>query len=108
MGITQISDTKSWEVDVINSDVPVFVDFWAEWCGPCRMVVPIFDELSKEYDGKVKFAKVNVDDANEIAAKYNVFSIPTLIVFKDGEVLSQQTGASPKDALKSLIDKALE
>jgi thioredoxin 1 len=108
MTLIKVSNIKEWQKEVINSDVPVFVDFWADWCGPCRMVVPIFDELSKEYDGKVKFAKVNVDDANEIAAKYNVFSIPTLIVFKDGEVLSQQTGASPKDALKSLIDKALE
>jgi thioredoxin 1 len=108
MALIKVSNIKEWQKEVINSDIPVFVDFWAEWCGPCRMVVPIFDELSKEYEGKVKFAKVNVDDANEIAAKYNVFSIPTLILFKGGEVITQQTGASNSDTLKVLIDKALE
>ena len=74
MGITQISDTKSWEVDVINSDVPVFVDFWAEWCGPCRMVGPVVEELANDYDGKVKFVKVNVDEGTlSVAVCFVVF-----------------------------------
>ena len=106
MGITQISDTKSWEVDVINSDVPVFVDFWAEWCGPCRMVGPVVEELANDYDGKVKFVKVNVDEANELASKYNVFSIPTLILLNKGEIVSQQVGAASKESYQSMIDRA--
>jgi thioredoxin len=107
MGITQISDAKSWEVDVINSDIPVFVDFWAEWCGPCRMVGPVVEELANDYDGKVKFVKVNVDEANELASKYNVFSIPTLILLNKGEIVSQQVGAASKESYKNMIDRAL-
>ena len=107
MGITQISDTKSWEVDVINSDIPVFVDFWAEWCGPCRMVGPVVEELANDYDGKVKFVKVNVDEANELASKYNVFSIPTLIILNKGEIVSQQVGAASKESYQGMIDRAL-
>ena len=107
MAVTQISDAKSWEVDVINSDILVFVDFWAEWCGPCRMVGPVVEELAADYDGKVKFVKVNVDDANELASKYNVFSIPTVILFNKGEVVSQQVGAASKESYQSMIDRAL-
>jgi len=107
MGITQISDAKSWEIDVINSDIPVFVDFWAEWCGPCRMVGPVVEELANDYDGKVKFVKVNVDEANELASKYNVFSIPTLILLNKGEIVSQQVGAASKESYKNMIDRAL-
>ncbi len=108
MGITKVSDSKTWETDVMNSPIPSFVDFWAEWCGPCRMVGPVVDELSDDYDGKVNFVKVNVDEANEIASKYNVFSIPTLILFNKGEVVAQQVGAASKDTLKNMIDRALE
>jgi len=107
MGITQISDAKSWEIDVINSNIPVFVDFWAEWCGPCRMVGPVVEELANDYDGKVKFVKVNVDEANELASKYNVFSIPTLILLNKGEIVSQQVGAASKESYKNMIDRAL-
>jgi len=107
MGITQISDAKSWEIDVINSNIPVFVDFWAEWCGPCRMVGPVVEELANDYDGKVKFVKVNVDEANELASKYNVFSIPTLILLNKGEIISQQVGAASKESYKNMIDRAL-
>ena len=82
MAITEIDNPKSWETDVINSDKPVFVDFWAQWCGPCRMVGPVVEELAGDYDGKVNFVKVNVDNAQEIAQKYNVFSIPTLLLLK--------------------------
>lgn len=107
MGITQVSDTKSWEIDVINSDLPVFVDFWAEWCGPCRMVGPVVEELASDYEGKVKFVKVNVDEANDLASKYNVFSIPTLVLLKQGKVVSQQVGAASKESYKNMIDRAL-
>lgn len=107
MAITQVSDTKTWETDVMNSPIPVFVDFWAEWCGPCRMVSPVVEELAGEYDGKVKFVKVNVDEANEIASKYNVFSIPTLALFNKGEIIGQQVGAASKDSYKNMIDSAL-
>ena len=108
MGITQISDTKTWETDVMNSSLPVFVDFWAEWCGPCRMVSPVVEELAAEYEGKVTFVKVNVDEANELASKYNVFSIPTLAIFSKGQVVSQQVGAASKESYKNMIDRALE
>ena len=108
MGITEISDTKSWEINVIQSDMPVFVDFWAQWCGPCRMVGPVVEELANDYQGKVKFVKVNVDEANDLAAKYNVFSIPTLIILNKGTIVSQQVGAASKESYKNMIDRALQ
>ena len=108
MGITQITDAKTWETNVINSEKPVFVDFWAEWCGPCRMVGPVVEELAGDYDGKVNFVKVNVDQAGELASKYNVFSIPTLILLHKGEVIAQQVGAGSKEAFQNMIDRALE
>lgn len=106
MGITQISDAKTWEIDVINSDVPVFVDFWAEWCGPCRMLGPRFEELSKEMTN-VKFGKVNVDENQDTAGKFGIRSIPTMLVFKKGEVAGTIVGALPKDALKEKIESFL-
>ena len=108
MAITKVSDTKTWEIDVMSSPVPVFVDFWAEWCGPCRMVGPVVEELSADFDGKVKFVKVNVDEANELASKYNVFSIPTLMILNKGEVVTQQVGAASKDTYKNMINEVLE
>ena len=108
MTITKVSDTKTWEIDVIGSPVPVFVDFWAEWCGPCRMVGPVVEELAVDFDGKVKFVKVNVDEANELASKYNVFSIPTLIILNKGKVIAQQVGAGSKDMYKNMIDNELK
>ena len=108
MTITKVSDTKTWEIDVIGSPVPVFVDFWAEWCGPCRMVGPVVEELAVDFDGKVKFVKVNVDEANELASKYNVFSIPTLIILNKGKVIAQQVGAGSKYMYKNMIDNALK
>ncbi len=107
MTVTQVSDAKSWEVNVVNSDIPVFVDFWAEWCGPCRMVSPVVEELANDYEGKVKFVKVNVDEANELASKFNVFSIPTLILLNKGELVSQQVGAASKESYKNMIERAL-
>ena len=108
MTITKVSDTKAWEIDVVGSLVPVFVDFWAEWCGPCRMVGPVVEELAVDFDGKVKFVKVNVDEASELASKYNVFSIPTLIILNKGKVIAQQVGAGSKDMYKNMIDNALK
>ena len=108
MAVKEIEDSKTWQTDVIGSEKPVFVDFWAEWCGPCRMVSPVVEELSNDYDGKVKFVKVNVDQNNEIASKYNIFSIPTLAIFNKGEIVSQQVGAASKGSYKNMIDKALE
>ena len=108
MGITEVSDAKSWEINVINSDIPVFVYFWAQWCGPCRMVSPVVEELANDYQGKVKFVKVNVDEANELASKYNVFSIPTLILLNKGEIISQQVGAASKESYKNMIERALQ
>ena len=97
----------SFDTDVVNNTKPVLVDFWAEWCGPCRMVGPVVEELANDYDGKVKFVKVNVDEANELASKYNVFSIPTLILLNKGEIVSQQVGAASKESYQSMIDRAL-
>ncbi len=108
MAVTKVSDAQAWEASVISSPVPVFVDFWAEWCGPCKMVGPVIDELAGDYKDRVSFVKVNVDEAGELASKYNVFSIPTLIVFHKGEIVSQQVGAASKESYRGMIDKALE
>lgn len=99
---------QNWDKEVIGSQIPVFVDFWAEWCGPCRMVGPVIEELAGEYAGKVNFVKVNVDENNELASKYNVFSIPTLALFNKGQIVAQQVGAASKASYKTMIDRALE
>jgi thioredoxin 1 len=93
--------------EVIKSETPVLVDFWAPWCGPCRMVAPIVDELSQEYDGKVKFVKLNTDDNVQTASTYGIRSIPTLLVFKGGEVAGQIVGFRPKSDLKKRLDAVL-
>ena len=100
-------DSKNWEKEVMASSIPVFVDFWAEWCGPCRMVSPVIEELANEYAGKISFVKVNVDENNELASKYNVFSIPTLALFNKGQIVAQQVGAASKGSYKNMIDSAL-
>ena len=107
MALEKITTTAEWQSKVLDSPMPVFVDFWAEWCGPCRMVSPVVEELAGEYDGKVNFVKVNVDEAGEVASKYSVFSIPTLMLFNKGEIIAQNVGASSKDSYKKMIDKAL-
>ena len=105
--VNEIKNSQQFEQLVLNSANPVFVDFWAEWCGPCRSVSPVVEELSSEYDGKVDFVKINVDENAELAQKYNVFSIPTLAIFKNGEVVSQKVGASTKESFKTMIDSSL-
>lgn len=97
----------SFEDDVLNSEKPVLVDFWAEWCGPCRMVGPVVDELAGEYEGKAKIGKVNVDENSQISTKYGIRSIPSLLIFKDGEVVDQIVGAVPKNQLKKQLDAQL-
>jgi len=100
-------DEAKFEESVLKAKTPVLVDFWAPWCSPCRMVAPIVDELSDEYEGKVSFFKVNVDNNQAVAGKYGVMSIPTLILFKDGKPVTNIVGFKPKDELKKNLDKAL-
>ena len=106
MATVAVTDA-TFDAEVKQADVPVVVDFWAEWCGPCKQIGPALEELSDEYDGKVKIVKVNVDSDMNAAAGLNVRGIPVLFLFKDGEVVSNKTGAAPKAALKSWIDSAL-
>ena len=100
-------DEAKFEDAVLKADKPVLVDFWAPWCGPCRMVTPVVEELAEEYDGKMGFMKVNVDDNPKIASQYGVMSIPTLIIFKEGAPISNIVGFRPKNELKKNLDEAL-
>ncbi len=104
-----MNDIKSPEQfeKALASTNPVFVDFWAEWCGPCRSVSPVVEKLSQEYGGKVDFVKINIDDNDELAKKYNIFSIPTHAIFKNGEIVSQQAGAASKESFKTMINSSL-
>ena len=103
---TDTSDA-TFEQDVLQNEAPVLVDFWAPWCGPCRMVAPIVEELADEYEGKVEFRKLNTDDNPRTAAKYGIRSIPTLLVFKAGEPVGQIIGFRPKSDLKKRLDSVL-
>jgi thioredoxin 1 len=100
----QITD-GSFEQDVLQSDIPVLIDFWAPWCGPCRAMGPVIDELAEEFDGQVKIVKMNVDENSATPGKYGIRAIPTLILFKDGEVVDQSTGAVSKSSIKEMITK---
>lgn len=106
MATVSVTDA-TFESEVLQSDIPVVVDFWAEWCGPCKQIGPALEELSSEYDGKVKIAKVNVDENMESPAKLGVRSIPALFMFKDGEVVSNKVGGGPKTELQDWINNAL-
>lgn len=101
-------DTSNFEKDVLNSVEPVVVDFWAEWCGPCKMIAPSLDEIAKELEGKVKVAKINIDENPELATQFGVRSIPTLLMFKSGEVTSNMVGAAPKSRLSDWIKGGIE
>ncbi|MFR9307290.1 MAG: thioredoxin [Lachnospiraceae bacterium] len=93
----------NFENEVLKSDKPVLVDFWATWCGPCRMLSPVISELAEEYEGRVKVGKVNVDEQQELAMKYRVASIPTVILFKDGQPVQTSVGARPKAQLEAML-----
>jgi len=106
MAVSEVTD-KNFEGEVLKADLPVLVDFWAEWCGPCKVISPIVEEISGELEGKLKVAKVNVDDAQDLAGKYNIMSIPTLLLFKDGEPVEQIVGAVGKDQILDKINPKL-
>ena len=106
MSLTHTTD-ETFDQDVIQSDQPVLLDFWAEWCGPCKMIGPILGELSEEYADKVKIVKLNVDENNNTPIQYAVRSIPTLILFKEGQVQAQHIGAAAKGQLKQFLDTNL-
>ncbi len=106
MAIKHISDF-SFDQDVLKSDTPVLVDFWAEWCGPCKMIAPILDEVSRDYDGRLQVAKVNVDENQALPAKFGVRGIPTLILFKNGAQVATKVGAVSKSQLTLFIDSHL-
>ena len=103
----EITDAE-FDQEVLNADLPVVVDFWAEWCGPCKVIAPILEELANEYDGKIKFVKVDTEENFETPSTYGILSLPTLLVFKEGRQIERITGARPKGDLKRYLDKALE
>jgi thioredoxin len=104
--ITNVTDA-SFETDVLKSSQPVLIDFWATWCGPCRAIAPVVEQLAGEYEGKVKVVKVNIDENPKTPTQYDVRSIPTLLMFKDGKVVGQIVGAVPKPKIEELVKKAL-
>lgn len=106
MATISVTD-DTFDAEVRQSDIPVVVDFWAEWCGPCKQIGPALEELSNEFDGKIKIVKVNVDENPNSPAQLGVRGIPALFLFKDGEVVSNKTGAAPKAALQSWIEEAV-
>lgn len=99
----EITDAN-FDSEVINSDKPVLIDFWAVWCGPCKLIAPVVEEVAKEYDGKFKVGKMDIDNNPNVAMKYGIRSIPTLLIFKDGKVVDQIVGAVPKNVITSKMD----
>ncbi|MDA8243178.1 MAG: thioredoxin [Elusimicrobia bacterium] len=106
MSEIQLNDAN-FEQEVEKSDMPVLVDFWAPWCGPCRMLAPVIEELAKEYAGKVKVCKLNTDEAQDTAGKYRISAIPTVLIFKKGELVQQLVGLQPKEEIKKHLDELL-
>ncbi|RKX85293.1 MAG: thioredoxin [Spirochaetes bacterium] len=98
-----VVENHNFKEEVLESKVPVIADFWAEWCVPCKMVEPILEEMAKEYEGKIKIAKINVDENGEIASQFNIVSIPTLLLFKDGNIVRKQIGAVPRHIIENMI-----
>lgn len=98
---------ENFDVEVLKADKPVLVDFYADWCGPCKMMAPAIEKLAEEYDGKAVVGKLNVDESGEIAARYGIMNIPTLILFKNGEIVKKMVGLQNRDTLKKLMDMAL-
>ena len=104
----EIFTDNSWKTEVLNSALPVVVDFWAEWCMPCHMISPIVEEIAKEYEGKIKAGKLNVDENPDVAGKYRVMGIPTLLFFNGGEVVDRIVGVVPKKVIEDKIEKTLK
>lgn len=105
MGDNVIKLTKNNFKEIINGDVPCLVDFWATWCGPCRMLGPVIDEIADDYEGKLIVGKVNIDEEMELAQEYRVMTIPTVMIFKNGEIVDKNIGAIPKEDMEDFIDK---
>jgi thioredoxin 1 len=101
------ADAGNWEIEVLKSSQLVMVDFWAVWCGPCQMVAPVVEELAKEYEGKLKVMKLNTDEAQDVAVRYQIMSIPTILFFKNGEPVEKLVGVRPKPQFKQIIDTLL-
>ena len=98
-----VIDTSNFINEVLNSDKPVLIDFWASWCGPCRMLSPVVEEIAAEYEGKIKVGKINIDEQPQLAAKYNVASIPTLMLFKNGKPVNTSVGVKPKRVIEAML-----
>lgn len=103
MGAEVEVTAENFEAEVLKSELPVLADFWAEWCVPCKMIAPVLQEIASEQSGKIKIAKVNVDDQGELASQFGIVSIPTLLLFKDGEVVNKQVGAGSKDMIEAVF-----
>jgi len=100
-------DSENFESEITNSNVPVVVDFWAEWCGPCRALAPIFSDVSSQYEGKVKFVKIDIEKNQHLAEKYKIMSIPMLAVFKNGDIQASKVGSMTKDAMSSFVELSI-